>query len=813
MAVGGKVKGITIEFDGDTTKLGRAMTKINAEAKSVDKALRDVNRALKFNPGNAELLAQKQQLLAQKVSQTKQRLDALRKAQQQLDADPSVEKDSQEYMELRREIIKTESQLKNLNKEQRKLGNAKLTALGNQLKTVGDQMKNVGQNMTQYVTLPIAALGAGAVMSFKQIDAGYDTMIKKTGATGEAAEAMKDIIDELATTIPTDFETAGAAVGEVNTRFGATGKELKTLSGQFIKFAQLNNTDVSTSIDLVQQAMDAFGMEASDAGTMLDILNKVGQNTGISVDQLAASMVTNSAALQSMGLDASQAAQFLGEMEVAGIDSSQMMTGLKKALSKAAKEGKPLDQALGEIQDALVNAKDDTEAMNLASELFGSKAGPAIATACRNGVIDFNDLGTAVEDAGGSVSDTFEETQDPLDQFQTTLNEVKLTGAEIGSTLLEMLQPVLEKIASFMKRIKEVWDGMSPGMKKVVIIVLAIVAAIGPLLVILGTLISTLGMLMIFGPIMLAMLGPFLPIILAIVGAIIAVIAIVTHWSQICEWFKKVWQKFTSAIKTLWEKVQQFLIKAWEVLKKTAKVVWEVIKTLIVGPIKIAWTIIKTVWKAVKEFLTTTWNSIKEKAAAVWSTIKEKIVDPIKKAWEKVKEIVGKIKSKCADTWSDIKSKAKEVWDGIKNAITEPIKKAKETVKEVVDKLKSFFPLSIGKIFSGMKLPHFKLSKGEKPYGIGGKGSLPKFSVDWYAKGGIFNNPNIIGIGEAGPEAVVPLDTLWKKMDQIATAAASGGEGIQINVYATPGMDVNAVAEAVKDKLIRIEKQRREAWA
>ncbi len=770
MAVGGKVKGITIEFNGDTTKLGQAMKKINNDAKGVDKALKDVNRALKFNPGNTELLAQKQTLLKQKIEQTKEKLEALKKAQATMDA-KGVDKNSQEYMELRREIIKTESQLKNFKKQADELSNVNLTALGNQFKDVGEKMQTVGTGMTKYVTAPIVAAGAGSVAAWKEVDNALDIVIAKTGATGQAAEDMGNIVKDIATTIPTDFETAGNAVGEVNTRFGVTGDELEDLSTKFIEFATLNETDVSTSIDLVQQAMSAFGMDASQAGEMLDILNKVGQNTGISVDQLAASMVTNSAALHEMGFDASQAAQFLGEMEMAGIDSSTMMSGLKKALANASAEGKPLNEALQDLQTSMEGASDDTEAMNLATELFGAKAGPAIAEACKNGVIDFNDLGGAVEDFGGSVETTFDETVDPIDTFQTTLNELKILGAEVGETLLTNLKPIIEKIADAIQRLAEWWGSLSPQMQNAILIIAGIAAVAGPLIAFLGSIISAIGTMMIMGPILFGMLGPFIPLILGIVAAVIAIIAIVTHWSEICEWFKGVWENFTAVIKAVWEQTSEYLKAAWEALKAVAQVVWEALKASIITPIKIIWSTIQTVWNAIKAFLTNAWDGIKNTAQTVWNTIKDNIITPIQNAWNHVKGIIDTMKSTISNIFNGIKNTAQRVWDGIKNAITQPIETAKSIVSGILDGIRNLFPLSIGNIFSNLKLPHFSWDW----WNIGGLVKIPHITVDWYKKGGIFDSPTLAGIGEAGPEAVVPLSGSQMRPFAQAIASEMGG--------------------------------------
>ena len=153
----------------------------------------------------------------------------------------------------------------------------------------------------------------------------------------------------------------------------------------------------------------------------------------------------------------------------------------------------------------------------------------------------------------------------------------------------------------------------------------------------------------------------------------------------------------------------------------------------------------------------------------------------------------------------------KSAMNRIKSAITEPIEKARDKVKGIVDRLKGFFPLHIGKIFSGLQLPHISVSGGKAPFGIGGKGSLPSFHVNWNADGAIFTRPTILqGVGEAGPEAVIPLKRFWDKLDSIAEA--SSASGVTIIVNGAEGQSAREIAEEVKRALIRETKQRRLAW-
>lgn len=192
MAIGNKVKGITIEFNGETTKLGRAVNEINRKTRDLDSQLKSVDKALKFNPSNTELLAQKQTLLGRKVEETKNKLTALKEAQAKLDDDPAVDKTSQDYMELRREIIETESKLKHFEKQLRDLGNVKLTALGTEMKQIGSKMQSAGKQVSMYVTAPLVGAGTVAVKKFAEVD----KTMQLTNATMKNSQAQADLLNE-----------------------------------------------------------------------------------------------------------------------------------------------------------------------------------------------------------------------------------------------------------------------------------------------------------------------------------------------------------------------------------------------------------------------------------------------------------------------------------------------------------------------------------------------------------------------------------------------------------------------------------------
>lgn len=270
--MGNRIQGITVEIGGDTTKLSTALKGVNGEIKNTQSQLKDVEKLLKMDPGNTELLAQKQKLLTQAVDETKTKLESLKTAADQAKtALDNGEISQQQYDALQREIIETENALKDLESQAGKASVAmqKISQTGEKLKTVGENVSNVGSSMTKNVTVPIIAMGTAAVASFNEIDSGYDTIVTKTGATGEALESLTKSADNVFGTMPVDMSDVGIAIGEVNTRFGSTGKTLEDLSAEFIKFAQINETDLNTAIGSTDKIMNQFGVDASQTKNVL----------------------------------------------------------------------------------------------------------------------------------------------------------------------------------------------------------------------------------------------------------------------------------------------------------------------------------------------------------------------------------------------------------------------------------------------------------------------------------------------------------------------------------------------------------------
>ena len=593
------IQGITIEIGGDTSKLQDALKGVESKLKDTQAALKDTNKLLKLDPGNVELLTQKQSQLTDAIKGTEEKLKTLRDAADQANQELAEGKISQaQYDALQREIIETEQNLKGLKDEMKDFGSVtqqQMKLAGEKVKEVGDKVSKVGDTMTKYVTTPILGLATASVSAFNEVDDGMDILVKKTGATGDALDDMKDRAKNLATSIPTDFKTAGEAVGEVNTRFGLTGQALEDLSAKFVKFADLNDTNVTTAVDNVQSAMAAMNIPTEKAGEFLDILNKAAQNTGADVNKLTQDMASNATVLRELKMGYWDSAGLLASLSKNGIDASSVLTGLKTALKNATADGKSMSKAMGEMVNKIKDAKSSTKAMQIASELFGTKAGPAMAKAIREGKLDFESYINTVAHYMGSVDDTFQQTLDPIDEFKMALNELKVVGMELVEAAAPLIKSLAEGLKTVITELRAAWEGLSPEMQQTIIKIAGIVAAVGPLLSILGRVITVVGSLWT-----LLAANP-ITLIIAAVAALVA--AFVYCWNNL-EGFRKFW------------------INAWEAIKNgaTAAVDW-----------------VKNALKNLGEFF----GNLKDSALNWGRDLIQNFVNGIKEKWEAAKKTVS----------------------------------------------------------------------------------------------------------------------------------------------------------------------------
>lgn len=827
----GQIKGITIEFDGKTTKLEQAIKRVKNSTNDVDKALKDVNRGLKYDPKNVTLLSQKQQLLTKRVEESKQKVNDLKNVQNQLDAQ-KIDHASAEYQELEREIVRAEAEQKRFEKELRQLSSVKLTALGEQFKQIGSKMTEAGKSMTMYVTAPLAAVGAAGAKSFAEVDKTMQLTNSTMGNTAEQAEMLNKAMKDAAAN--STYGMSDAATATLNfARAGLSAEQAASALAPAMNLAAGEGGNLDTVSGGLVATINGFGGSFDEAAQYADVFANACNNSALDIDSLSQSMSVAAPIFSAAGYKVNDAALYMGVMANKGIEANvaanSLKTGFARLVGGSADVQKQLDalgvsivNADGSMKDTVTIQKDlheafaglsEAEQIAAASTIFGKNQMSNWLALINTAPSEVSALSAALDEEGT----TAEMAEAMMSGFGGSLEKLKSSVDVAKTSLGEALAPIILKVAEGIQKLVDWFNSLSPTAQRIIAVVGAIVAAIGPLLVIGGTLLTGLGNIMIYGPMIMGMLagiGPAIagiaaPVAIAIgvIGAlVIAGIALYKHWDQIKAIAKSLWD----SIKATFEGIKTSIMNAWNAIKAGVTTAVNAVKTviqtvfaaivaIITGYVNAYRTVITVVFNAIKSVVTTIFTAIKTAVTTIWNGIKLAITNPIQAARNAVTNAVNAIKS-VINGISGIIGNVKSAFSSIKSAMTSPIESAKQTISNVISKIKGMFPLSIGKIFSNLKLPHISVNGGKAPYGIGGKGSLPSFSVSWYAKGGIFDNPSIIGVGEAGREIVTPERLLDEKL----TASNANIEALLVQMIRQNQM---MIEELRKDKDLKIDKR------
>lgn len=800
-----KIKGITIKFGADTMALSKALKSAEDTSKSLGSELSSVNKLLKFDPKNTQLLAQKQELLSKQVENTKEKLESLKQAQGEVEKKfKSGDIGAEEYREFQREIAKTEQDLKSyttqisrMETEQKSLKEStkqlqtlfeatgkslddfqdvlgtRLTnaikngtansddltvalnkigkeALGaetdlskmkatlnkvddgasidevsndlNEMKKNSDEAEEaldgigkgiVAGNMMQAAEIiadagqKIKEFSDNAKEAFNEVDAGSDAIITATGATGKLAEGMDNVYKSIASSLPIDnLENIGKVIGEMNTQFGFTDEKLQHASEKMLKFSEITGSDVVASTQNAKQAISVFHMSSDDLDSVLDDVAKTAQDTGVSVDDLFKKAIEGAPQLQELGLSFSGSVKLLGAFEQAGVNGSAALSSLSKAAVGYAKDGKSLSDGLAETQDKILNATNQTEALNAAAEVFGTKGAVRMVDAIQRGVLNLNDLGGAASDSQGTVETTFENTLDPIDEETVALNNAKLAMAEFGGAISEAVAPILETLVPIIQKVAKWFSGLSETSKTIIVVIGGIAIVISQLLPILAV---VAGGIAAAGGAMAFLTGVLLPvtgIITGIIAVVAAVVAVIKNWGDITDWLSEKWNAFKDWMSGLWDTISEKIQDVWSGIKDFFADIWQQIYNVIEGPLKFiegtigavmyaiyaviytVWEVIKFalekawkwisdtasavfvpvanffsgIWNGIKDTATGIWNSIKDTLGGIWGSIKQNAMDAFSSVWKFIK-----------DGFNNLKDTLGGIVKGIANAIVKPI--------------------------------------------------------------------------------------------------------------------------------------------
>ncbi len=750
-----RIKGITVEIGGDTTKLQNALKGVNSEIRNTQSQLRDIEKLLKLDPGNTELLAQKHRLLGQTVEDTKEKLATLKTAAEQANTALANGEISQEqYDALQREIIETEQELKRLETQanQSAVAMQKIAATGEKLKSAGNSISEAGKKLMP-VTAAVGGLGTAAVTTAANFESSMSQVQATMGITKDAMSKVDgqtvntmSTLSELAKKMGAETAFSASECAEALNYLALAGYDTQQMCDTLptvLNLAAAGGIDLASASDMVTDAMSALGMGVDEAETMVDQMAKTASTTNTSVAQLGEGILTIGATAKSVKGGTAELNTALGILANNGIKGAEGGTHLRNVIlslqnptDKAAasmeklgvdvydSEGnmRSLNDILGDLNKSM-DGMTSAEKSNIISTIFNKTDLASVNALLANTGSTWDDLQQSIIDSGGAAQQMADTQLDNL-QGQLTILKSALEGLAISFG--ELLMPVIKQIVGWVQTFVDWLNGMDEGTKKVIVTVALLAAALGPVLIVVGKVISAVGTIMTVVPKIAGVINTVKtafaalnttmlanPIVLVIAAITALVAAFIYLWNN-CEEFREfwinLWEQIKEAAVAVWESLKAFFTAAWEAISAAAKTIWEGIKSFSAGiweGIKLIFStaaeaiklIITTYFNLYKTAITTVFNAIKLVVTTVWNAIKTVITTVVTAiqtflttAWNAIKTVITTVVNA-------IKTVIVTVWNVIKTAVTTVVNAIKTVISTVWNSIKN----TVTSIVNGIK--------------------------------------------------------------------------------------------------------------
>lgn len=766
-----RIKGITVEIGGDTTGLDKALKSVNSSIKTTQSGLRDVNRLLKLDPSNTELLSQKQKMLKDAVSATKEKLDALKTAQEQAKAQlEHGDLGQDKYDALQREIIETEQELKRLQEQaiESNAALAKIEEVGGKLEVVGDKISGVGQKLLP-VTAGVTALGTAAVKTTAHFDSSMSQVQATMGIAKDAVSDLNgvsvntmDALRDLAKQMGSETAFSASECADAMNYLALAGydtQEIYDTLPTVLNLAAAGGIDLASASDMVTDAMSALGMETEEADTMVDQMAKTASSTNTSVAQLGEGILTIGASAKTIKGGTAELNTALGILANNGIKGAEGGTHLRNVIlslqnptDKAAgcmenlgvqvydSQGnmRSLNDILGDLNTSM-DGMTSAEKQNIIASIFNKTDLASVNTLLANTGDTWNDLQNSIISSGGAAQQMADTQLDNL-SGQITILKSALEGLAIsfGEILMPKIRAAAEKIQGFVDKL----NSMNDEQKETILKIAGVVAAIGPMLIILGKVTSTVGSAMkgfsgltkgiaklgvkIAGSSgSITSLGSALG---AVAGPVLAVVAVV---ATLIAAFKHLWdtnEEFRAAITAIWDgiksKFEEFsqgivdrlnaLGFDFENIVEVLKAIWDGFCNLLAPVFEGAFQAISAILGTVLDVITgildvfiglftgnwsQMWDGVKEIFTGVWEGIKGIFSGVINVITGILDVFLGWFGTSWNEVWTSISTFFTNIWNGIKNTVTTVINSISNVISTVVNGIKN----TVTSVFNSVK--------------------------------------------------------------------------------------------------------------
>ena len=734
-----RIKGITVEIGGDTTKLSKALEGVNKDIKGTQTQLKDVQKLLKLDPSNTELLSQKHKLLADAVTATKEKLEVLKTAAEQANtALANGEISQQQYDALQREIIETENELKRLTTEANNSHTAleKMGVLGETLQSAGDKISGVGQKLLP-VTAGVTALGTIAVKTGADFDAAMSKVAAVSGATGSEMDALREKAREMGSKTKFSASEAADAMNYMAMAGWKTNDMLSGIEG-IMNLAAASGEDLASTSDIVTDALTAFGLSASDSGHFADILAAASSNANTNVSMMGETFKYAAPVLGSLGYSAEDSAIAIGLMANAGIKSSQAGTALRSAITNLAKPTDTVASAMEQYGISLTDSSgkmyslrelmeqlrqklgglSEAEQAQAAASLFGKEAMSGMLAIINGSPADFEKLSNAIDTCSDTV-DGYNGTTEKMaavmqDNLAGQVTILKSQLEELAISFSDILMPTIRSIVSRIQELVDKLNQLDPQTKETIAKIALIAAALGPMLVVLGKTISSVGTVFsavsklpaLFSAVQSGIgaitgaLGVSLGPLLAIIAAVAALVAAFVHlwktndefksniiaiWEQIKSTFTGLTQgitdrlnalgfdfeSFTDVLKAAWDGLCNLLAPIFEGVFQNISNIFSEFTGVLLGLLDVLIGLFtgdwEQCWNGIKGIFTSIWDFIVNTFRNIMNTLKgiaDVVLGWFGTSWN---EVWTSIKTFFVDTWNSIASFFTGIVTGIRD--------------------------------------------------------------------------------------------------------------------------------------------------